>query len=756
MYMPRLNRKSSTRPEVRSKTRSARPSCEVMELRQLLATTTMIPQFRSYDAVKSGPLTIAVAPMKDTYVRGSLAGPGTPMDVQVYLNRGEILSFQSQISEPSNPLATKTLVMWATGPGGFSFDAGSQTSQDTVVRNRATMRAGQAGTYTISIQGASDGGTLAYYLAVRPIALDASPTNPEIARQLDPNHVPGDAADLSFGGGGLYAFLNADATQLTLAGATGRGFVLEGNWTESFSPGPAGQTINFQASGSQVLELVTPQGNIPLPLPPGASFEVTTAPAVADGLSGMSPNASKGRYGEVASTRIKAFNLPLQSLMQTVGDQFNLNLTGPSAGSVGNVNVFGTSWGIALGGDSNVSGFDAHADPAVPYIYLTSSTAVGLQYGDTTLNYSPGGAGITLHAAIDPSDPSLFLEIVGLPGAGDLAVAGSMQGLIPYEAAVVNPGVMSRTWYGDFYRKGTLDLSSLDPEIPLAITGENTFNFDPSHKGLANLARSVVARIEDAIGVGKNQAAHPVSLDDLKAISFEVNGTVAASIDLGHNFNLSLPLDSASVSWDGQGQDLNLAAHSENPFRGTPLDVLKADSYRIDANIHVPTQAFDINCAAGWNPVDLSGTSANPFLSGFVDITNSGVSVEAKLNLNERWSYSVYNVDASITGDMKICLNNIGSSWVASFSASGQASGSASGLGRFDTNYDLVLPSIDLSGVSPSDLVTKVVYAAESACDPLVDKLVSYLNWLESQGGQVLHDAEGVWNKVENGLISIF
>lgn len=186
----------------------------------------------------------------------------------------------------------------------------------------------------------------------RPIALSSTTDS-----QLDPNHNAADAAALSYTGG-LYVFLDPTGHYLSLAGPTGRGFRMMGNWRPSADIGGA---VSNTATGK--VTVMSSEGQVPLWLPPGGSFVVSTT------------GNSSGLYGQVNTTGETAFNVNL--------DAFNGSLQKLGL-SESNLTTPGSSWGIGLGADvgtafSNAgTGLAAPVNTAVPYIYYAGNGTTSL------------------------------------------------------------------------------------------------------------------------------------------------------------------------------------------------------------------------------------------------------------------------------------------------------------------------------------------------------------------------------------------
>ena len=284
---------------------------EEMEGRTMMSN---IPVFTSVQVPAYGSTVLPLAPMENSVAKGTfLPGQTSTGGVHANLTAGVLYTVSDdvqsspqytgypattapsllQVIEPSGSYVT----FHSTYPGStVNPETGLQTNDNTVI-----FRAPTTGLYTFVVGTKYTGAS--YSVSVRPITMDNS--------GLAPMQNASDAAKLSFQGGGLYAYLDPTNTVLTLAGPTGRGFQIGGQFTETTRP-IANNWLASTITATGTLTLESALGNIPLPLAPGAQLVVSTA-----------PNGYNGLFGQVSSTDIQ---FPYKSLVSTLVSPFGSTL----------------------------------------------------------------------------------------------------------------------------------------------------------------------------------------------------------------------------------------------------------------------------------------------------------------------------------------------------------------------------------------------------------------------------------------------
>ena len=421
----------------------------MMEERTLLSGVS-IPTYQTVQVSafwQSAPL-VALAPMQNTVVEevpGLLNFPSRPLSVDVQLQAGEIFTASARPSPASS--TSFGLGLRVTGPTGQNVASQVQPGLTTP---SVDFEAPTTGTYTVTaIQLAPNLGPVYPILTMRPISLHTG--------ALDPAGSATDAALFSYSGGGLYAWLNSSRTELTFSGPTGIGFEIGGHWSESVS----GLTLTYTDTNTIDLQIGR---DFRLGLPSGVAFTVTAQ-----------ANDASDLFGQVTGENLSLKGTPLSSLLYPLARLTNFSI--PNAGMF----LPQTGVGIGLGSSSGVQATGLPVDPAVPYVYFSLNTGVNLSFGKASI-----GSNSVYHIgiAIDPSDPSVGIDIQGIPILNEVALEVSQNATIPY-APQAAPEQWGGVFYGDVYFKGAVDVGALTGgELPVAASTSITANLDPNHTGL--------------------------------------------------------------------------------------------------------------------------------------------------------------------------------------------------------------------------------------------------------------------------------
>ncbi|HKM57072.1 MAG TPA: hypothetical protein VJY33_26945, partial [Isosphaeraceae bacterium] len=386
-----------------AKTRAGRPrtqrkrrffGLEEMEGRTMMSN---IPVFTTVQLPVEGSAVLPLAPFQQTVGDGVfLPDQNSSQGAQANLTAGVLYTVSDDV-QVQNPLGFTTAnspsSLQVTGPSGSvvasqNTFSGSTIDPQTYLStndNTVIFRAPTTGLYTFGVGDMAQVAGADYSVTVRPITLDTS--------DLAPTQNASDAAKLNFQGGGLYAYLDPTNTVLTLAGPTGRGFQLTGQFQEAVSQVELGlSTATITSTGSSIT-LDSGLGPISLPLASGTNFTVTT---LANGFNGL--------FGEVAAAGIQfPGSSIIQDIFTPVTSQVGLNLGDLGLGA----EAPGVEFGIALGDDPAVMANDASVNPAVPYLYLNVGTGFSASFGKIEAGALAKGASID----IDPADPSVFVDI---------------------------------------------------------------------------------------------------------------------------------------------------------------------------------------------------------------------------------------------------------------------------------------------------------------------------------------------------------
>ena len=360
------------------------------------------------------------------------------------------------------------------------------------------------------------------------------------------------------------------------------------------------------------------------------------------------PNGYNGLFGEVQTAGI---DFPGESIIQDIitplTSQVGLDLS-----SLGiNAETPGVEFGIALGDDPAVMANDAPVNPAVPYLYLDVNTGFSASFGKIEAGAEAKGASVD----IDPADPSIFVDVKGLPGLGNLDFGLSEHGYIAFSPEQTPNHWGNNSLYGDVYYGGTLSIGELtENEVPIFISGETIINFNTT---AGPWTSGVAQKIQDLFS-GK------ATLSELETEAYGINGTAGLSLDGGGVADLSITLDAATVIIDGPAQAIYFRGGTVNPLEGTPAAFLDENAngaalgFTADGYLNLNGQ-FDATLYGNFT-LDQIG------ISGTLDVSNTGITASGSLNLgflsgsvsgSVYWDGEFYlggSVSASIGADVGI------------------------------------------------------------------------------------------------------
>jgi hypothetical protein len=387
---------------------------------------------------------------------------------------------------------------------------------------------------------------------------------------------------------------------LTLAGPSGAGFQITGDWAAATTTGNAGTSHTFTASG--LVTLSSALGDLPMLVSSTDPLTITTAP-------GTQP----ANFGAVASIHWDSGS-PLDttdpnSALSTLSRLFGLQVTSDSP-----------QFGVALGSD--LHGLGAPLNNALPYLYFTTPNSQA-QFGAVPAAVGPANL---LTVAFDPEDPFLYAR------TNEFAVGVSLKGYIPFTPNLSLPGLDTDPLYGHLYGKGPVALG----DVPATVSGEAVLNLDAQHDGV--LLGAVVGDIASYVVTGQ------LNLSDLAQtapgdLRVGLNGHADIHYTQG-GFNLDLPVD-ASAEYT-PGRLLVHGTSTGNLFGGTPLSFLGTNG-TLDLTADVNTQGLGI--------VTTSGTSTVAGFTGSgltVVLNDQGVSATADLQLQ----YPSWSAHVGVTGSV--------------------------------------------------------------------------------------------------------
>src|SRR5208283_4312922 len=166
---------------------------------------------------------------------------------------------------------------------------------------------------------------------------------------------------------------------------------------------------------------------------------------------------------------------------------------------------------------------------------------------------------------IDPADPSVFVDIKGLPVVGNINFGLSEHGYIPFTPEQTPNHWTGNSLYGDVYYGGTLSIAELtENEVPVFISGQTVINFNTT---AGPWTSGVAQKVKDLFSGN-------ATLSELETEAYGFNGTAGLSFDGGGVAELSVTLDAATLIVDGPAQAIYFRGGTVNPLEGTPVAFL--------------------------------------------------------------------------------------------------------------------------------------------------------------------------------------
>ena len=358
-------------------------------------------------------------------------------------------------------------------------------------------------------------------------------------------------------------------------------------------------------------------------------------------------------------------------------------------------------------------------------------------------NVSLDGTAKSFGIVVDPADPSVYLDVQGVPVINDFAIAASLNALIPDTATPDG-----NAFYADFFTKANLNLNDIVKEIPLSVDGSLFVNFDPSHQGLANAAKQYANDFKNALSFKSGVHGAATLLNDLKGLDVAVSGTLNVTAGL-NGISVTVPVASASALWVGKQQvdgvtqsvdQLWMHGKVSDLTTGAVMSYIDHVDYALDGSLNMDTGAFALT---------MSGTDillGKPVANASLTITNTDIELKGSVNLGAQgtWYSQGFSASGSVTAEADLIINYNGT---ATFSASGEVQGSVSyrdvSLGSFDEkgSYSKTFSLTDTQAAK--DVWSSVAHSAESAADNVFGGMKSAWDrtkrWVKDLYGKIVN-----------------
>jgi hypothetical protein len=506
--------------------RSAKPRLETLEVREMPALLTAISTtsigitgFSHTNNSMSSAFAVNLPVMTHESVSKSLSSSNDDSYYEVNLQQGDFVG-ASIATTGTGPLDSTLAVLNSSGT--------LLTESSTISR---TITTAFGGTITLTLEQPSVGFYAAqagtYYLEMSSAA-----TTSTSSRGWDMNlerialNDTGPTTQLTEGGS-FHAWLNEAGNTLNIAGPTGYGFSLEGQWNEVMS----GSKITYSATGG--LQLETPAlsasvGSIAMLVPKGQTFSVTATSASQPQLGTLT-----GVSGDLG--------LSLSPIAGIIDSEFGINVSDESILN---------NWTIETGAQvmqNYLNGAGQHLDQmldGIPYLVYGNKASLDLGFAGITVSANQS----SLIVVADPADPFLYVQ------DGNYAVAGSINGRIPFDTDVplhtttvkVDGISLTNTFnpndnYGQVYASGAFPLSG----VPITVAGGVTVNLDANDDGKLLEGAGTASQLFQGDFKGVENV--------LSDIDVGVNGSASIGYSIA-GVSIHVPIGSASVVYDGPQQ----------------------------------------------------------------------------------------------------------------------------------------------------------------------------------------------------------
>lgn len=482
---------------------------------------------------------------------------------RVYLNAGEFLALDVDSSRPTL-MSSDMVILDADGVTQLAVVGRSAEPDTGAVSNNAAygFRATRSGDYFIRLQSTQPmaGG---YILELHRVAL------------ADPNQDPAWLDQP----GPMFAWLNGNV--LSIAGPTGYGFSLLGNWnrTSTFSRRSGlTETVYTMPSGT-MLTLRSVLGDIPVGAV-GNTVTIRTRP---------------GRWGdivgEVDSPTIPIdVSIPFGALTGDINELF---------GAVFDLAGVPRTWEIQLGGDiDDATGFGAVLE-GVPYLLFNRNAIADAGFGLTEARQFRGD----ILVVINPVDPSMGVRVGTNVAVQQLpSWHFSTRGYVPSRPNVTPdaPGAIALThFYGHAFSTWQV------PVLPglVSLRGMATVDLDANDDGTLEIERSNASDLY----TGRISAGSPL----LRDVNIGFNGQF--TFHYPGKFDLTLPR--ASLLYSGLRDGLWVKAVSDgaggNIWQDSPFSGLEMQTDNVFEGEIFGDGGFFLRVESGMN---LPGNSRLEFV----------------------------------------------------------------------------------------------------------------------------------------------
>jgi hypothetical protein len=386
---------------------------------------------------------------------------------------------------------------------------------------------------------------------------------------------------------------------LTLAGPSGAGFQVTGNWSAISLVSEHGSiTHTFTAHG--LMALHTALGNVPFISAANDPLTITTLPDTQLANFGAVDSISWNSGVPLDTNDPSA---PLNSLQRT----FGLQLSSPSA-----------QFGVALGSD--LTNLGVPLNNALAYIYFSTANSQA-QFGDIPSQINEGNP---LTIVFDPEDPFVYARV------NEFAVGVSLKGYIPFTPVLSLPGLDSDPIYGHLYGRGPIALGDIDATV----TAEAVINLDGQHDG--QLLSAVGGNVASYLLTGRMNLSD-LGQDAPLDLRVGLNGHADVR-DTRGGFNMIIPVDASAVYTPG-----HLVAHGTatgDLFAGTPLSFL-GNSTTLDVVADISTQSFDVIARA--DTTTIGGFNSAHLV---LEWNDEGITAAAQAHLQ----YATWTADVGVAG----------------------------------------------------------------------------------------------------------
>ncbi|QDV36068.1 FG-GAP repeat domain-containing protein [Tautonia plasticadhaerens] len=618
--------------------RAARPSAEALETRTLLAADTGLVRFDTFEegdadwpAEVSGAPRVPTARMMVTQARGGLESPGDRDAVAVSLRAGEV--FIASLDDFfTNDSRTGTYGLVLRGPDGSVladesfevthspfrttvFDPGGPASSSFQGDRRLEFEVPTTGTYFVELADRSDLGSpeQSYTVGLRTIGLESGTL---------------DRLFLNIGASNeIVARLAGD--RLLLAGPVGIGFALRGAWSSTVEDAGEGRSrLRFEAGGT--LQLESAIGDLPLPIPPGLTFTVTTSPG----------DDGSPRFGAVETIEFNADLGPF-ALARPLQDALGVSLGTPA----GSLSLDREAYGLKLGRDGLVQETGAPVNANVPYLFYTYQSGLSAEFGGFEARTL---GGYEWSIVTDPSDVFLYAGVSGIPSPlGEFAVAGSVKGNIPFDP-FSRPSEYNGSVFGNIYLRADVDLSKL-VGAPVSINGDLVIDFDVDDDG------RILGGIADAPSRFVSGGFDPAVLgsaatDAISDVAIGANAEIRVGLEIGDAESggggdssglvaLTVPIGEGTIVYDPAEEGIFARGGSVNPFEGTFLEAFGSNDRVLADGFIKRDGTFRLTYETNYRVLGyrLSG--------GTITVSNAGVTARGDVGL--------LGARAVVTGDIE-------------------------------------------------------------------------------------------------------